>query len=90
MERIRSLRKEIDEIDEQILHFLKQRVDVCKTIGATKREHGISIRDHQREEEQYKHVMKRATELGLAPHEVKAIYREIIAMCVHVQEIKHN
>jgi len=90
MERIQSLRREIDEIDERILHFLKDRVKICKTIGATKREHGIPIRDQQREEEQYRHIMKRASELGLDPLEVKAIYREIIAVGMHAQEFDRN
>jgi chorismate mutase/prephenate dehydrogenase len=85
LERIKSLRKDIDEIDERILHFLKDRVEICKTIGAIKREHGIPIRDQQREEEQYRNVMKRASEIGLDPHEVKAVYREIIAMGMHAQ-----
>jgi chorismate mutase len=85
MERIKSLRKEIDDIDERILHFLKDRVEICKMIGAIKRENGIPIRDQQREEEQYRNLMKRASELGLDPHEVKAVYREIIAMGMHVQ-----
>ena len=86
MEKISPLRKKIDEIDEQILHFLKERVEICKTIGAAKREHGIPIRDRQREEEQYRYVVRRASELKLDPQEVKAIYREIIAMGVHAQE----
>ena len=85
MERIKSLRKGIDEIDERILHFLKDRVEICKTVGAIKRENGIPIRDQQREEEQYRNLMKRASELGLDPHEVKAVYREIIAMGMRVQ-----
>ena len=85
MERIKSLRKEIDEIDERILHFLKDRVEICKTVGTIKRENKIPIRDQQREEEQYRNLMKRASELGLDPHEVKAVYREIIAMGLHVQ-----
>ncbi len=85
MERIKSLRKDIDEIDERILHFLKDRVEICKTVGAIKRENGIPIRDQQREEEQYRNLMKRASELGLDPHEVKAVYREIIAMGMHAQ-----
>ena len=85
MERIKSLRKDIDEIDERILHFLKDRVEICKTVGAIKRENGIPIRDQQREEEQYRNLMKRASELGLDPHEVKAVYREVIAMGMHVQ-----
>jgi chorismate mutase len=86
MERIKSLRKEIDDIDKRILQFLKERVEVCKTIGATKREHGMPIKDPQREEEQYRHIMKIASELGLDPNEIKAVYREIIAMGVHAQE----
>jgi chorismate mutase len=85
LERIKSLRKDIDEIDERILHFLKDRVEICKTVGAIKRENGIPIRDQQREEEQYRNLMKRASELGLDPHEVKAVYLEIIAMGMHAQ-----
>ena len=86
MEKIKSLRKRIDEVDEQILHFLKERIEVCKNLGATKREQGIPIRDPRREEERYRHIVKRASELGLNPHEVKAVYREIIAMSMHAQE----
>jgi len=86
LEKILPLRKKVDEIDEQILHFLKERVEVSKSIGKLKREHGIPVRDYQRENEQYKNVMRRASSLGLNPHEVKAIYREIIAMSIHAQE----
>jgi chorismate mutase len=86
LERIQSLRKRIDEIDEQILRSLKERMEACRTIGATKREHGIPIKDLKREEEQYGRIMKRAAELGLVPHEVKAVFREIIVMSVHLQE----
>ena len=86
MEKISSLKRKIDEIDEQILRFLKERVRVCGSIGKTKREHGIPIRDYKRENELYAKVMKRASELGLNPHKVKAVYREIIAMSISVQE----
>ena len=85
MERIKSLRKEIDEIDEQILHSLKDRMELCKMVGAIKRENKMQIRDQQREEEQYRNLEKRASELGLDPHEVRAVYRKIIAMGMHVQ-----
>ena len=86
MEKVLPLRRKIDEIDEKIILFLKERVEVCKLIGKTKRNHGIPIRDYPREDEQYRHIMRRASELGLNLHEVKTIYREIIAMCVHAQE----
>ena len=86
MEKILSLRKKIDEIDEQILRFLKERVEVSRSIGKTKREHGIPVRDYEREDELYANVMRKASELGLNQREVRAVYREIIAMSVHAQE----
>jgi len=86
LEKILLLRRKIDEIDEQILRFLKERVEVSKSIGMTKREHGISIRDREREDKLYKDIMRRALELGLNPQEVKAVYRNILAMSVHAQE----
>ena len=86
MEKILSLRRKIDEIDEQILRFLKERVEVSRSIGKTKREHGIPVRDYEREDELYANAMKRASKLGLNPHEVKAVYREIIAMSILAQE----
>jgi len=85
LERILALRKKVDEIDEKILYFLKERVEVCKDIGAIKRKHGIPIRDHRREDEVYTNIRKKASELELNPHEVKAVYQEIIAMSTHAQ-----
>lgn len=86
MKRIIPLRRRIDDIDEQILHFLKQRVEVSKIIGKVKRELKIPIRDCLRENELCAHVLEKATKLGLNAKEVKAIYREIIAMSIHAQE----
>jgi chorismate mutase len=86
LEKILSLRRKIDEIDEQILRFLKERVEISRSIGKTKRQHGIPVRDYEREDELYAKLMRRASELGLNPHEVKAVYREIIAMAIRAQE----
>lgn len=86
MERILSLRRKIDEIDEQILRFLKERVEVSRRIGKTKREHGIPVKDYEREDELYTNIMRTAPRLGLNQREVKAVYREIIAMSIHAQE----
>jgi len=81
-----TLRKKVDEIDEKILYFLRERVEVCKGIGAIKWEQRIPIRDYQREDEVYTNIMRKASELGLNPQEVKAVYQEIMAMCTHAQE----
>lgn len=86
MERILALRKKVDEIDEKILCFLKERVEVSRSIGVIKREHGLSIRDYQREDKVYASILRKASELGLNPQKVKVIYQEIMAMCAHAQE----
>jgi chorismate mutase len=79
------LRKKIDEIDEKILYLLKKRMEICKNIGAIKREHEIPVRNRSREREQYKRIMGKALELGLDPYEVKDVYRKIIAMSIRIQ-----
>jgi len=86
LERITSLRRKIDEIDEQILRLLKQRVEISRSIGKTKREHGIPVRDYEREDELYAKIMRRASELELNPSDVKAVYHEITAMNIRAQE----
>lgn len=86
MERISPLRKRIDEIDEQIIRLLRERMNVCKNIGVIKREQGIPMRDRQRENEQYARMTEMASKLGLNPQEVIAVYQEIIAMSIRAQE----
>ena len=86
MEKISLLRKRIDEIDEQILRFLKERIDICENIGTIKREHELPVKDPSRENEQYLRITELASKLGLDPQEVRDVYREIIAMSIRAQE----
>ena len=86
MKEISPLRKKIDEIDENIIRFLKERIEVCKQIGAIKRKHKIPIKNSQRENEVYRNVSKKASESGLNPQVVEAIYRQIVDMSLHTQE----
>lgn len=83
---IQTLRRQIDVVDDQILHLLSERIKLCKTIGAIKKESGLFIKDHCRENEVYGHIRGKAVELGLDPVRVEAIYSEIIAMCTNAQE----
>jgi chorismate mutase len=86
LESIFALRKRIDEIDEKILHLLKERVEACRSIGAAKRENRMPVRDYKRETEVDKHAMIRASETGLDQHDAKAVYQRIVAMCIHAQQ----
>jgi len=83
---LRKLRSEIDGIDEQILHLLSKRVEICEAVGAAKKVEGLPVYNAKREEEVFKQVREKAAELGLNPIQVGAVYREIVNMCSAVQE----
>ncbi len=85
MAEIPKLRKRVDEIDEQLLLVLCERVRVCREIGESKRQQGKPVKDTFREKEVYKRVRARAAELGLDAGRVEAVYREIVNMCSAVQ-----
>jgi chorismate mutase len=86
LERILALRKKVDEVDERILYCLRERVDICKIIGAIKRKHGIPVRDSRREGDVYSNIFRKASKLGLNLDEVKAIYQKIMAMSASAQK----
>ena len=86
MSEIQQLRKQVDEVDEQILNALGERAKICRAIGLVKKKEGMQIRDISRENEIYKRVIEKAVEFHLDPLQVEAVYREIVNMCSAVQE----
>lgn len=86
MDDIAKLRKRIDEIDDQILLALCERVKVCKAIGDLKKNQGMPIKDVERENEVYKRIREKAVEFGLDSNQVMTVYCEIVNMCSAVQE----
>ena len=80
-----ALRKKIDEIDKKIVYLLKDRIELCKSIGAVKGENRLAVKDLRREDEVYLHIMGKALEFGLDPQKVEAIFKQIIALGVSVQ-----
>ena len=80
-----ALRKKIDAIDGNFVRLLKDRIELCKRIGILKEENGLAVKDLQREDEVYLHVMSKALELGLDPQKVEAIFKQIVALGVSVQ-----
>jgi len=85
LENITTLRKKIDAIDENFVHLLKDRIELCKRIGKFKQEKGLAVKDLRREDEVYLHVMSKALESRLDPQKVEAIFKQIVAMSVSVQ-----
>jgi chorismate mutase len=88
VESIKQLRKKVDEVDEQILRSLSNRVEICRSIGLVKGKHSFPIQNLPRETDVYAHIRERAADLGLDPSHVEAIYRQIIRMCSTVQDSK--
>jgi len=88
MQEIKQLRKKIDEVDEQILLSLSERVEMCRSIGLVKEKHGMPIQDFPREHDVYAHIREKAADLGLDPPHVAAVYRQIVNMCSAVQDSK--
>jgi chorismate mutase len=86
MAEIPKLRKKVDEIDDQILTALCERVKVCKAIGDAKKKQGKPIKDSQRETEVFNRVKEKSVEFGLNPVQIERVYREIVNMCSAVQE----
>jgi len=83
---IASLRAKIDEIDDQILYALSERVKVCKAIGVAKKKQKIPIRDESRENELYLRLKEKSKKLGLNETQIDLLYREIVNMCSAVQK----
>jgi len=86
LDELNKLRQRIDEIDDQILSALFERVKVCKAIGAAKKKQRKPIRDPAREGELFERIKGKGAEFGLNAGQVEAVYREIVNMCSAVQE----
>jgi len=86
MAEISKHRKKIDDIDDQILLALCERVKFCKAIGDAKKKQSMPIHDLSRESEVFKRIKEKAVQIGLNAGQVEAVYREIVNMCSAVQE----
>lgn len=86
MNDISKLRKQVDEIDDQIIDSLAKRMIICKNIGAEKKKHGKPIKDTSREERVYLRIREKAANLGLNASQIETLYREIVNICSAVQE----
>lgn len=85
MNRIDSLRKKVDELNEQLLDLLNERAKITLEIGKEKQRIGKPIYDPIREEE----ILTRLIELNPGPlpnSSLIMIFREIFKACRMLQE----
>ena len=76
-ESIVALRKQIDEIDNQIMDILAKRMRVCREIGQYKKEHGMTIVQTSRYSEILDRRGAQASLCGINPGCVRLIFEAI-------------
>ena len=72
------LRAMIDALDHDLLHTTARRMALVAEIAEYKRQHGLKIRDPQRERELLADRGERAEELGLPRGEIESVFRLLL------------
>jgi chorismate mutase/prephenate dehydratase len=85
MNKLESLREEIDKIDSKILELLKRRIELSKNIGAVKRELGLTVKDKKREQSVLNRVRRSSERIGFDPLELEGIFKTILMASKRVQ-----
>lgn len=84
-ENINVLRKQIDEIDEQLLTILAKRMRISKEIGTYKKEHNMPILQSGRYNDILEHRTKQGASMNLSSEFVLEIMKAIHEESVKVQ-----
>ena len=72
------VRAEIDILDRELLQIVARRMALVAEAAAYKREHGLKIRDFQREREVLDDRLARAQSLALPRDEIESIFRLLL------------
>ena len=83
--RIKELRLQIDELDEEIIQLLKRRMKISKDVGRLKEELLIPIEDKKREEEIINRLTKKAGK-NLSEGQLIRIFTSVFKTSKQMQE----
>lgn len=84
MRDLEIIRKELDEIDDEILKLFEKRMEVCGEVAEFKIKNGRKILDKKREESKIAVLKGRASNSFIA-HGVEDLFRQIMAMSRKLQ-----
>jgi chorismate mutase/prephenate dehydratase len=82
---LEELRKQIDQVDGELLRLLGDRADLVHRVGALKKEAGAEIYAPEREQQLLQSLLQR-NEGRLTPESIRAIYREIMSASLAVEK----
>jgi len=77
-------RKELDEIDRELVSLFQKRMALSKEIGQYKKEHSLPILDKEREQEKLDAVEAMSDD-RFRPY-VRRLYDEILALSKQIQK----
>jgi len=81
-----GLRKDISQLDEDLLSLLSKRRDLVRDVASTKTQHGIKLRDKVRENELLSRLIRLGKDKNLDSHFILDIFHRIIDDSLQVQE----
>lgn len=84
-EDLSQLRRQIDELDDQLLELIAKRMRVSKEIGTFKKEHDMTIVQTDRYDEILTKRITQASEMGMNPEFMRVILEAIHEESVRVQ-----
>jgi chorismate mutase len=82
---LESVRREIEQIDREILVLIDKRVDLAEKVLESKRINGTLINDRKQNDIVINRALNGATELNLDLASVKAIFEILIKMNIERQ-----
>ncbi len=74
---LENWRKQIDELDKELLHTLAKRVDIVREIGKFKKAHGVAPLDQKRWQEVLQSKLLEARSLNLSEEFIEKLYNLI-------------
>ena len=86
MEVLAPYRARIDELDDQIIDLLAERLHVIQEVAALKSRAGIPAVLQDRVEEVIKRCADRAADQGLDPELVRSLYAQLVSYCCRLEE----
>jgi len=86
MDRLNSLRKQIDEIDEQIINLITQRFEVVMKIGKYKKKNNLPLLDMKRWKQVLQTKIELAEKLGLDPQLIEDIYNRMHKYSLEIEK----
>jgi chorismate mutase len=84
-ENLTNLRKQIDELDNDLLALLARRMRVSREIGTYKKEHGMPILQAARYEEILQKRIEQAEEMGMSSN-----FMNTVLVAIHEESVRHQ